>query len=113
MLRGDEVGLSHLGVQQKAHLRGQVQIALALHEHAQPLRVHDAGEGHELKLLTLALRELEVDVVQRADAAAGDVGKDHGRPACHELAELVHEVLVLVADAVARDAGGEHVAGSR
>ena len=110
LVQHDEVGLGHLRVEQKTHLRRQVYVPLALHEHTHPLRVHDAGEGHELELIPLALRELEVDVVERAYAAAGDVRENDCRARCRELTELVHQVLVLVADAVACNAGGEHLA---
>ena len=49
-------------------------------------------------------------MVERADAAAGDVGEDDRGPAVYQLVQLVDEVLVLVADAVAGDGGGEHAA---
>lgn len=91
LVEDDQVGLLHLRVQQKRHLRGKLRRVLVRHEHFEPLRVYDAGKGHELKLLRLFFQQLQVHVVERTDAAAGNIGEDHVHAAGDELVELVDE----------------------
>ena len=63
-------------------------------------KVRDGGEGQQRKLVRIALVQLVIDVLQRADAEAGDVAHRDGVPLTFQHApQPVDQIFGLIADA--------------
>ena len=101
-----EVGLFQLQLQQIHQLFGQVDVGAFGHDHAQALRVDHHGEGRERELVRVVGGQAVVYVVERADAASGDVAHHEHRPVLvAQAADLVDGVVHLIADAARGDFG--------